>query len=151
MSEKDLAKALLQLGATELANPPGSPEQTQRVLVRDRRRVFLLAALALVFWLGSALVLYWFMFELLGFVAREQHNGQLAVEPHVAAVYRFLFALAASVEALMFALFCTMILLFVSRRAALRQINANLIEISLKLQSLAPHSGRPPGPTAPSS
>jgi hypothetical protein len=151
MREKDLANALLRLGAKELANPPGSPEQTQRVLARDRRRVLLLAALALVFWLASALVLYWFMFELLGFLARAQHNGELALEPHVAAVYKFLTALFASLESLILALLCTMILLFVSRRAALRQINANLIEISLKLQSLTPRSEKPSGPAAPSS
>jgi hypothetical protein len=136
MSEKELARALLRLGAAELSNPPGSHEQTQRVLARDRRRVIILAAVTLVFWLGSAFVLYLFMFELLGLIARVSRAGGSGIDPNLAAVYKFLLALAGSIEALILALFCTMILMFVSRRAALRQINASLIEIAQKLNQL---------------
>jgi hypothetical protein len=136
MNEKELADKLLRLGASELSNPPGPRELTRRVLARDRRRVTALAALALVFWLGSVVVLYVFMGELLGLYAQFQRAGWPTTDPHAAAVYRFLLGLSASVEALSFAFLVTMVLLFVSRRASLRQINANLIEISEKLERL---------------
>jgi hypothetical protein len=137
MSEKDLAKALLALGATELSNPPGSHEQTQKVLARDRRRVRLVGSLALCLWLVAAFILYWFMSELLALYPLVQHGGSEVIAP----VYRFLLVLAGCLEAMIFAFLCTLILMFVSRRATLRQINANLIEISQQLKRL----GRPQG------
>jgi hypothetical protein len=144
MNEKELAERLLQLGASELANPPGPRELTQRIIARDRRRVAALAALAFVFWLGSVVVLYVFMGELLGVYAQFQKAGWPAADPHAAPVYRFLLGLSGSVEALSFAFLLTMVLLFVSRRASLRQINANLIEISEKLERLEQRTTRVP-------
>ena len=60
--------------------------------------------------------------------------GAPPADPHLAPVYRFLLALSGSVEALSFALLFSVILLFASRRASLRQINANLVAISEKLE-----------------
>jgi hypothetical protein len=136
MNEKDLAARLLRLGTSELSNPPGPRELTQRVIARDRRRVTVLAVIALIFWLASIVVLYGFMWELLGVYAQFQSTGGPGADPHAAHVYRFLVGLSASLESLCFAFLATMILLFVSRRASLRQINANLIEISEKLERL---------------
>jgi hypothetical protein len=136
MSEKDLARALLKLGAVELSSPPGSREQTQKVLARDRRRVKILAALAGFFWVASAAVLYRFLFDFLGILNVRAILNPGAVDPKITPVYQFLLALAGSIEALIFALLFSMILMFVSRRAALRQINASLIEISEKLKRL---------------
>jgi hypothetical protein len=136
MNEKELADKLLKLGDSELSSPTGPRDLTRRVLARDRRRVTALAALAAAFWLGSIVLLYRFMAELLGLYARFQEAGWPAADPHAAHVYRFLLGLAASLEAMGFALLLTMVLLFVSRRASLRQINANLIEISEKLERL---------------
>jgi hypothetical protein len=144
MNERELADKLLRLGASELSNPPGPRELTQRVIARDRRRVTALAALALVFWLGSVVVLYVFMGELLGLYAQLQKAGGPAADPHAAPVYRFLLGLSASLEALSFAFLVTMVLLFVSRRASLRQINANLIEISEKLERLEQRTAKVP-------
>jgi hypothetical protein len=134
MNEKDLAAKLLRLGTSELSNPPGPRELTQKVIARDRRRVTVLAVVALVFWLCSIVVLYMFMFELVGVYAQFQSAGGPNADPHAAHVYRFLLGLSASLESLCFAFLATMALLFVSRRASLRQINANLIEISEKLE-----------------
>jgi hypothetical protein len=136
MNEKELADRLLRLGDSEHSSPPGPRELTRRVLARDRRRVTALAALAAAFWLGSIVLLYLSMSRLLGLYARFQESGWPASDPHAAPVYRFLLELTAGLEALGFALLLTMVLLFVSRRASLRQINANLIEISEKLQRL---------------
>src|SRR5262249_37321802 len=144
MNEKELADKLLRLGASELSNPPGPRELTQRVIARDRRRVAALAALAFVFWLGSVVVLYVFMGELLALYARSRQAGWPPAAPHAAPVYRLLLGLSASVEALSFAFLITMVLLFVSRRASLRQINANLIEISEKLERLEQRTSRVP-------
>jgi len=136
MNEKELAARLLNLGASELSNPPGPRELTRRVIARDRRRVTVLAALALVFWLGAIAMLYVFLGEIIGLYAQFQKAGGPAADPSVAHIYRFLIGLSASLEALSFAVLVTMVLLFVSRRASLRQINANLIEISEKLERL---------------
>jgi hypothetical protein len=138
MNEKELADRLLKLGASELSNLPSPRELTQRVIARDRRRVTALAVVALVFWLGSIVVLYVFMVEIALKV------GGPADDPNAAIVYRFLLGLSASIEALSFALLVTMVLLFVSRRASLRQINANLIEISDKLERLEQRTTRVP-------
>jgi hypothetical protein len=136
MNEKDLAAKLLSLGTSEPSKPPGPRELTQRVIARDRRRVIVLAVVALVFWLASIVVLYVFMGELLSVYAQFQSTGGPDADPHAAHVYRFLLGLSASLESLCFAFLATMVLLFVSRRASLRQINANLIEISEKLERL---------------
>jgi hypothetical protein len=76
------------------------------------------------------------MFELLGMITRISKAGGASIDPNLAAIYKFLLALAGSIEALILALFFSMILMFVSRRAALRQINASLIEIAQKLNQL---------------
>jgi hypothetical protein len=136
MSEKDLSKALLRLGGTELINMRDAHEQIQAVLTRDRRRVRILAVIVGVFWLGSAVVLYGSMAKLIGLIFEVRHAGTQAADPLIAAVYKFLLALSGSVEALMLAVLGTVILVFASRRASLRQINASLIEISRKLDRL---------------
>jgi hypothetical protein len=136
MSEKELAKALLRLGASELLEPPSTKELIRRILSRDRKLVTLLTVLTLFFWLGGIVVLYVFMAELVGLLAHVQQAGRQGLDPLVAAVYKFLLVLASSVEALSLAFLCTMILLFVTRRASLRQINASLLDINQKLERL---------------
>jgi hypothetical protein len=145
MNEKELAKALLRMGGSELANPPGPHELTEKVLSRDRRRVRIVAAITIFFWGLSALLLYGFLFPLVGLIAQFQHEGGAPADPRVVAVYKFLIVLGGSLEALILAFLCTMVLLFVSRRASLRQINANLVEISqeLKRHSQQKEKGQP--------
>jgi len=66
MSENDLGDALRKLGATE---SPGAAETARRALNRDRRRIRLLAGLAILLWLlavtGIGLVLRGFYAEYL--------------------------------------------------------------------------------------
>jgi hypothetical protein len=140
MNEKELADKLLKLGTSDLSNPPGPRELAQRILARDSRRVRVLAALAVVFWLGAIVVLYVFMWELMGAYAQFEKTGWPAAEAHVAPVYRFLLGLFASLESICFALLFTMVLLFVSRRASLRQVNFTLMGISDKLERLEQRS-----------
>jgi hypothetical protein len=136
MSNKDLANALLRLGGSDLSHAPGSHEQIQKILDRDRRRVRILAALVGFFWLGSAIVLYGAMAKLIVLIAQVTRDGAHAVDPLLAAVYKFLLILSGSIEALIIALLGTVVLVFASRRASLRQINASLIELSQKLDRL---------------
>jgi Zn-dependent protease with chaperone function len=136
MSEKELAKALLSLGASELPEPPSTKELIRRILSRDRKLVQLLTVLAIFFWLGGVVVLYVFMAELSGLLAQVQQAGRPALDPLIGSVYKFLLVLASSVESLSLAFLCTMILLFATRRASLRQINASLLDITEKLERL---------------
>jgi hypothetical protein len=139
MSEKELARALLRLGQPQGPDAPNPNEQIRRILARDRNLVKLLTAFTLFLWLGSIVVLYYFIIELTGTYARIQRAGG-APDPLIAPLYQFLIALAGSVEALTLALLFTMILIFVTRRASLRQINASLIDITEKLTRLEEQS-----------
>jgi hypothetical protein len=136
MSEKELAKALLMLGASELPEPPSTKDLIRRILAKDRKLVKLLTALTVFFWLGGVAVLYVFMAELSVLLAQVQRAGGPVADPSIGSVYKFLLVLASSVEALSLAFLCTMILLFATRRASLRQINASLLDITQKLERL---------------
>jgi hypothetical protein len=136
MSDKELAKALLRVGATDESEAPSPREQIRKILARDRSLVKLLTALTVFLWLASVVVLYYFMFEIVGLYARAQQAGGPASDPLVKPVYQFLLALAGSVEALSWAFLSSMALLFVTRRASLRQINAGLLDITEKLDRL---------------
>jgi hypothetical protein len=141
MSEKELAKALLRLGALESPDALSPQEQIRKILARDRKLVKLLTALTLFLWLGSVVVLYFFIAGLMTTYAHIQQAGGAAHDPLVAPVYEFLLGLAGSIEALSLAFLSTMILLFVSRRASLRHINASLFDITQKLDRLEKEFG----------
>jgi hypothetical protein len=144
MTDKELAKALLQLGSSELHSMPDASALTQKILTRDRRRVWLIAVVTLFFWVMSALVLFGFMFTLIGMIGDIQQSGRPPADPLIAAIYKFLLVLAASLESLVLAFLCTILLMFFSRRATLRQVNAQLAVISHQLTELR----RPPGPSS---
>jgi hypothetical protein len=133
MGEKELSRALLRLGAAELASAPGSHEQVQSVLARDRRRLRIVLAVTAFFWLLAVVVLYASLAQLIGLIAHIQRAGAQTLDPNLAAIYKFLIMLGATIEALVLAVVGTVVLIFASRRATLRQINASLIEISRKL------------------
>ena len=137
VGEKELAKELLNLGVAEFTSGDAQKE-TQKILRRDRRRVKVLACLAIFCWIGSAATLYWFMISLLGTYAEMQQAGGPQVDPLVETIYGFLIGLASSIEGLIFAVLFTMLLLFFSRRATLRQINVNLVEIARLLRDHSP-------------
>ena len=133
MTEKELAKELLKLGVEEFASGDAQKE-TQNILRRDRRRLKVLACLAICFWIGSVVTLYWSTISLIQTYVEMQQPGGPKVDPQVETTYKFLIGLASSIEGLIFALLFTMLLLFFSRRATLRQINANLVETTKLLR-----------------
>lgn len=136
MSDKELAKALLQLDASELADFVSPQEQTRRVLDKDRRRVKLLAAITVLLWVGSAGAFYWFLFSLVGSYGHVMQDPQGKVDAVTADILTYLLVVGASIEGLIFAVLCTLLLMFALRRATLRKVNANLLEISEQLKRL---------------
>jgi hypothetical protein len=156
MSEKELGKALLQsdAGASSASLDPRA--LAERVLRRDRRRVSLLTGLTLFLWLlaaaGIGLVLYGFYWH---WIPKQmqlmKHTAEGVVDAdtrvrveqfHVDIVAKAVAVMAISVAILGVATLCTVLLVFASRRATLRQVNASLLEISEQLKQLRQGPGK---------
>ena len=143
MTEKELGKALLNL---DVAPPPAAPDPrqlTQKVLGRDRRRVRLLAGLATLFWILTAagiIALCPFYVIVVAPRLRAYQAGRAQLDNDWNdwatvgdwAAYWVL----ACITSLLLAAVCTVLLVLVSRRATLRQINASLVEISEQLKQM---------------
>lgn len=136
MSDNQLAKALLNLGTDATLND-NVREQTQRILSRDRRWVKVLVVVTSLLWLASAGTLYLFLSDLVGTYSDFQKTAGPEPDPLIDSIYQFMIGLAGSVEGLMFALLSTVVLMYYSRKATLRQINANLIALSSQLEAQA--------------
>ena len=155
MNEKELGRALLNLDAA--ARPPADTRAlTDRVLARDQRRVRVLTWLTVGAWLiAAALVLS----LLVGFglilpamakvrddklqnritpAQREEMQNQLEIAFKMSTV-----AITFTVGALSLAGLCTFGLVVATRRATLRQVNANLVEITEQLKQLRQGLARP--------
>jgi hypothetical protein len=146
MNEKELREALLKWAAR--TNPVSeSAETVRRVLARDCGRVRLLAAVTAVLWVVAAggipvffAVFMGFIFPKAAAVLEEMITHQRGMEPAQLAETARMVLLAASklsvvlvsgsVLALLLAAGGTMLLVFASKRATLRQVNANLGEIA---------------------
>jgi hypothetical protein len=155
MNEKQLGSALLNWDAT--GTPPGQdPRQmVANLLRRDARRVRWLAAGTVFFWMISAAGIPLFFILFLNFVypkmetlISETITHRRGVDPsRLEAAGQVLLAITwklsvvlvtGSVIALLLAACMTVMLVFASRRATLRQVNANLAEISEQLKRLRP-------------
>ena len=146
MNEKELREALLKWAAK--TTPAGGPADiVERVLARDRRRVRLLAVVTAVLWVVAAggiplffAVFMNFIYPKMETVLREMithHDGltpgQLENAAHtvlMATSKLSIVLVTGSVLTLLLAACGTMLLVFASRRATLRQVNANLAEIA---------------------
>jgi hypothetical protein len=139
MNEKALGEALL---AWDAVIPPTDPRAvTRMVLERDRRRVSRLTVLTVVLWLLAfvgVVAMVWFHFVFLQ--PRLWHYAQTSgsrdvrdwlVVAELAA--KTVFVVAATV---LLAALSTVGLVFSSRRATLRQVNANLAEVAEQLKQL---------------
>jgi hypothetical protein len=154
MTEKELGRALLNL---DVAPPPAAPDPrqlTRQILGRDRRRIRLLAGLAALFWVLTAagilcLCPFYVMVVAPRLRAYQAGRAQLANDWDDWAMvgeWAAYWVLACIVSFLLAAL-CTVLLILLSRRATLRQINASLVAISEQLRQggrLPP--GEPRGP-----
>lgn len=158
MSDKDIGKALLQLDAGHLATVPDVRDQVARVLQRDQRRVKLWTLLTAVLWLLAVtmvmgiLIYLGFLFPMWAKLKtgdgqdriNEPQRQKLLEEADIA--FKMVSVmLAASVGVLAAAALATVFLLFASRRATLRQVSANLLEVSEQIKQLhAALAARPP-------
>lgn len=151
MTEKEVGKALLNV---DLARSPmaADPRQlTQKVLKRDRRSIRLLIGVATLFWILATAGLVWLISYYLLLVSprlRAYAAGRAQLQNDWSdwayAVDLAAGSTLACIVALFLAAVCTMLLIVLSRRATLRQINASLAEISEQLKQFRQVS---PGPT----
>jgi hypothetical protein len=152
MTEKELGQALLKLDIAPAA--PDPRQLTRKILARDRRRVRLLTGLAALFWVlavaGLALLIWQYFKSLaprLGAYVDGRRDFQQDASVWLVIGTAGAGIILASIIALLLAAICTVLLISASRRATLRQINANLLEISDQLKRLQPPSpGQPPAP-----
>jgi len=157
MSEKDLGKALLQLDAATLASIPDARQQTWNILARDRGRVRLLTVLTVCVWLLAALLI---LGGLVGFgmiipkqvkLMQDLEEGKLTPAERdsiqrtvLVGFQKGTLMIAFSVAVMSLTAVFTLLLIFASRRATLRQVNASLVEISEQLKQLRPTGNPPP-------
>jgi hypothetical protein len=158
MSEKDLGKALLNLDAATLAVVPNAQQQTWNILARDRGRVRLLTGVTIAAWLVAALLVFGGLvgFGLI-FPQQAQLMQDLQAERLTPAerddIQRTLLVgfqkgtllIAFSVAVMSVTAVFTILLIFASRRATLRQVNASLVEISEQLKHLRLAANPPSG------
>jgi hypothetical protein len=155
MTEKELRRALLNLDATTLSGAADARQLTWRILERDRRRMRRLSGVTVGVWLLAAamvlaaLVGFGFLFPQQAQLLNDIDHGKLTAAQREEAQRALLVGfqkgtlmMGFSVAVLALAALCTVLLIFVSRRATLRQINSSLVEISEQLQRLR----EPPGP-----
>jgi hypothetical protein len=158
MTQRDLGKALLRLGVTELAGLPDVREQTWMILERDRRRVRRLTIMTIGAWLLSTalictvLVAFGFLFPRVARLRMDVEQGKVTQDQreqlhnaHDLGLMKGTLLIALSVAALTCAALCTVLLNLATRRATLRQINASLLEISEQLKELRSSAARNPG------
>ncbi len=161
MSEQDLGKALLQLDAARLAGVPDARAQVAQVLARDRRRLKLWTLLTLATWLLAVvlvlgvLVFFGLLFPMYAHLRQggdprmteQERAAALEWAPQAFAMGTVFIAVAVGVLAT--AALSTVCLLFAARRATLRQVSANLMEVSEQIKQLRELLTRlPPAPPA---
>jgi hypothetical protein len=155
MNEKELGDALLRLDAAN-RSPVDARALTDRILTRDRRRVRALTWLTVGTWLGAAaivlflLVMFGLIFPALAKLRddkfqdritpaqKEQMQRELEISFKMGSV-----VITMAVGALSLAGLCTLWLVVATRRATLRQVNANLVEITEQLKQLRQGLNRP--------
>jgi hypothetical protein len=145
MSDRELGEALLGLKLTPSTTP--NNVDIERVLEDDRRKARRLGRLVVALWIAAALgallvlVIGGFVFPMIAQLTTQQNVG--AADPALAPLVILAKFTAinvvvgsASLVALVVAGLTTVLLVFRTRSATLRQINANLLEISAQLKLL---------------
>jgi ABC-type Fe3+ transport system permease subunit len=143
MIEKELGKALLRG-----EDPIDVQALTQRVLRRDRSRMWLLGIACIVAWMFVVMLPWGFVLPMVEKVVEHQvvinrgaatttaeirEESVLALESvKSCAIATFV----SSIASMFVAAFCTVSFIILSRRATLRQLNARLADISAQLRTL---------------
>jgi hypothetical protein len=144
-SDQKMGEALLQLDLAPAARP--AVGQVERIIESDRRRVRWLTRLTIALWIMAALgaVLIFvgggLVFPMIAKLLKQAGEGSLDRPDTPFLMLAKLTAMTMVVGCLSFvtlvaAGLATVLLVFRSRRATLRQINANLLQISEQLKQL---------------
>ena len=149
MPDKDLGKALLKLDLT----PPDAAAHVQldRIVEDDRRRMQWLARIAVALWILAAVGILsiaigsGFVFPAIAKALNERGQEEAAAEVHFLMLAKLTAACivigSLSFVVLVAAGLATVVLVYRSRRVTLRQINANLLQISEQLKGLGKVAG----------
>lgn len=149
MTDRNLGRALLELDAATLAGKNDVTAQTTAILQGDRVRVRLLTWASMAIWLAALvlifgdLVYFALLFPRQALIFQQIDAGTLPHE-HLAQIQRDLLIefhmgtllIAFSVFIATLAAFLTVLLIVATRRATLRQVNANLAEICEQLKQM---------------
>src|SRR5262249_37614301 len=143
MTEKELGRALLNLDMAPSPAAPDPRQLTRQILERDRRRIRLLTGLATFFWVLTTVGIvclcpFYVLVVAPRLRAYQAGRAQLANDWNDWAMVGDWAAywILACIICLLLAAVCTVLLILLSRRATLRQINASLVEISEQLKHL---------------
>lgn len=149
MNERELGRALLNLDGVTLGDTPDVRQQTWRIVERDRRRVRRLTFITIAVWLLavalilSVLVAFGFIFPREARLFEEMQERKLPTAEReklwmmeLMAFQKGTLLMAFSIAILSWAAFSTVLLVFASRRATLRQINSSLLEVSEQLKQM---------------
>jgi hypothetical protein len=159
MRENEPEKGLLHLPSDQLQGTARDRQLARSIVQRDRRRVRLLAVLAVVLWsiaaAGVSFAVYSALFHLypkqhqlmhdtaLGRTTPERANQIQSL--HFRALEICTLVIASSFVAATLAMACTVGLVLASRQATLRQISASLAEIHERLQEQPNRPASEPG------
>ena len=149
MTDRNLGRALLELDAATLAGKNDVTAQTAAILQGDRVRLRLLTWSTMAIWLVALvlifgdLVYFALLFPRQALVFQQIDAGTLPQE-QLAQIQRDLLIefhmgtllIAFSVFITTLAAFLTVLLILATRRATLRQVNANLAEICEQLKQM---------------
>jgi hypothetical protein len=144
MTERELRDSLLRG-----EDPIDVRAMTERVLRRDRRRMWLLGGACVLAWMLVVMLPWATILPMLAKVVEHQATltkpgGPAAAEPRqdltpvLQAVKQGTIAtFVGSIASMLVAALSTVALVILSRRATLRQVNARLAEISAQLRAIA--------------
>jgi hypothetical protein len=154
MSESELSKALLRLDIQSLSGAIDARLEAWKVLERDRRRVRWLTVITVAIWLlagalvFTGMVSYGLIMPAQAKLFQDAKVGRLDAAQREAAqrdlVVSFMMTnvlVCFSVGVATVAALSTVVLIFASRRATLRQVNTSLVEIAAQLKRLSPAPG----------
>jgi hypothetical protein len=142
MNDKELGKALLMLDTTPKLSELDPRNLARNIVSRDRRRIRALACVATFFWVAATAGIVWLcvMYFLMieprliayssGRVQLESDWSDWAWAGDVTAR-----TLLVCLVSMLLAAISTVVLILYSRHATLRQINANLCELSEQLSA----------------
>jgi cell division protein FtsL len=147
MNEKDLGRALLRG-----EDPIDIQAMTDRVLRRDRRRMWFLGIACVIAWMLVVMLPWSTIMPMMAKVVEQamensRNTSRTTAEQQEQAVQLAMVVKGGtmatffgSIASMFVAAICTVSLIILSRRATMRQVNARLGEISAQLRTLAKES-----------